>query len=213
LDLSEYWKNRGPRYYHKFQNQPKYERNRLKSQEKCVLKLLQGYRFKSILESGCGFGRYTKILFSFFKPDNYVAIDISPEQIRNAKKYLGNDKVKFHCTRIQDFQSDDRFELIFSAENLMHVGFDDITDVIAKMVSLSTRKIISVDWYNQKCFGKALNGYVFMHDYKTLFEKNKIKRIKIHVLPLPLSSKIVSIYAKVRGRHGIEKQAIIEVDV
>lgn len=213
MDVSEYWKKRGPGYYEELQNVPRQLQSRFEDQEKHVIKLLQTLKFNKILEIGCGSGRYTKILSEFFKPEKYVAIDISKEQLENAKKYVSNDKIDFCCTQVQDLIVEEKFDLVFASEVLMHINFNDIEKVIGKLVSFSTNKIISIDWYNKKNIGNELSGYCFMHDYENLFRKNGAKNVRIHILPISLSWKLLSAYAKFRGRYGVDTQAIIEVDV
>lgn len=213
MDVSEYWRNRGPRYFEELQNQPKRLRSRLKDQEDHLVRLLQPFRFNSILEIGCGSGRYTKILYNLYEPKVYTAIDISKEQIENAKKYVSNDKINFQCAQIQNLSLEEKFDLVFASEVLMHIDSKDIDHVIKKLISFSTNKIISIDWFNEKNIGKKLGGYCYMHDYKTLFKKNGAKIVKIHMLPLSLSWKLLSVYTQLRGRDSVETQAIFEVDV
>jgi len=213
LDVSEYWKKRGIGYYDELKEPTKYEQARLKIQEVRVINLLNSHKFNSILEVGCGFGRYTKILYSLLKPQNYVAIDISKKQIENAKKYVGEKKIEFHCSKIQNFSTDQKFDLVFASEILMHIDFQDIKQVIQKLVSLSKNKIISIDWYDKNRIGEESGGYCFIHDYQTIFKNYKVKSIKIHPIPISLQLNVINVYAKLRGRHGFDRQAIIEVSV
>lgn len=213
MDLTEYWKNRGKEYYEKYQQDPHWLQEKHKKQEEKLLEILSKDRFERILEIGCGFGRYTKILSSIFEPEKYVALDLSEDQIEKAKKYVNNKNIEFHCTKIQDFDSKDKFDLIFTSEVLLHISHNDIDGVISKIVKFARKKIITIDWFDEKRIGEERNQYLFMHDYRNLFEKYGTKKVRIHLLPLPFSLKLISVYAKFRGRHGIEKQAIIEIDV
>lgn len=213
LDLSEYWKSRGPGYKNEFKNQPKRVKTIFEEQERKTINLIHKYKFSRILEVGCGSGRYTKILYDLFKPKRYLAVDISIDQIENAKKYVGNDKVDFQCSRIQDLNINEKFELVFASEVLMHIHFNDINDTIKKLISQSSNKIISIDWFDKNKIGSEASGYCFMHDYEKLFKKNGAKKVTIHTLPLTVHYKMASIYAKLRGRHGIDTQAVIEIDV
>ena len=211
MDVSEYWRNRGGGYYDELKNQTASEKSLLKTQEEHVLKLFQGKKFNSILEVGCGFGRYTKILYSLFKPEKYLALDISKEQIENAKKYVNNEKIEFQCSKIQDFNSDQNFDLVFASEIVMHINFEDIEEVIKKLSMFCKGSIVTIDLFEKDKIGSSSKGYCFVHDYSKLFEKNGAKKVKIHPIPIPLKIKTISAYAKLRGRHGIDKQAIIEV--
>ena len=50
--------------------------------------------FKSVLELGCGFGRITQLLLTNYNSIiEYLAIDISPDQIDNAKSLLSSTKL------------------------------------------------------------------------------------------------------------------------
>lgn len=213
LDLIEFWKARGPRHYKEFQDLSSEVKSRFTNQENETLKILRKYRFSKILELGCGFGRYTKILSQAFKPEKYVAVDLVKEQIENAKNYVGNDKIDYHCIPIQDFDMDEKFDLVFASEFLMHLNFETIEDVIKKMVSFSSNKIVIVDWYDKTMFGKELRGYCFQHDYQTFFEKNNIKKFKAYPITYPFRTRLLGKYARMRGRRAPPPQAIIEIDV
>lgn len=89
LDLSEYWKSRGPGYKNEFKNQPKWVKTIFEEQERKTINLIHKYKFSRILEVGCGSGRYTKILYDLFKPERYLAVDISIDQNRKCQKICG----------------------------------------------------------------------------------------------------------------------------
>ncbi|HYV52899.1 MAG TPA: class I SAM-dependent methyltransferase, partial [Candidatus Eisenbacteria bacterium] len=85
---NEYWYERGKRYREEFRPN---EKSAL--QEKILLHYLINISlsssFSTVLELGCGFGRITKLLLSNF-PDiqEYTAIDLSSDQIENAKEFV-----------------------------------------------------------------------------------------------------------------------------
>lgn len=211
--VSEYWKKRGPGYYSEFQAHSKYETAKYRDQEEHLKKLIHDLNFKTMLEIGCGFGRYTKILSNLFDFEKYLAIDLSYEQIENAKKYVNNEKIEFRQSQIQEIKLEDKFDLVFASEILMHIDFNDIENVIQKLVSFSKNKIISIDWFNENKFGSEKGGYCFIHNYETLFRKYGAKNVKVHKIPLLTSLKLKNAYGMLRGRQEIETQAIIEVDV
>jgi cyclopropane fatty-acyl-phospholipid synthase-like methyltransferase len=48
----------------------------------------------TVLEVGCGFGRITKLLLlDFPNIKEYLAVDLSPHQIENAKEYIRSKKI------------------------------------------------------------------------------------------------------------------------
>lgn len=213
MDVSEYWKKRGPNYQKELEKKSKSLQLRLELQEKIIKKLISEFKPKSILEIGCGSGRFTKILSEITEFKKYLALDISQGQIDSAKKYVNNDKIDFQCTKIQDLDIDEKFDLVFSSEVLMHIDFNDIDSVIKKMVSYANKKIITIDWFDTKNIGKAAGGYCFIHDYQTIFKKFNIKSVKIQLIPISFKLNLINAYAKLRGRHGFNKQAIIEVSI
>jgi len=213
LDVSEYWRKRGPNYQKELEEKSKSLQLRLELQEKIIKKLISEFKPKSILEIGCGSGRFTKILSELTEFEKYLALDISQGQVDNAKKYVNNTKIDFQCIKVQDLDIDEKFDLVFSSEVLMHINFNDIDSVIKKMVSLATKKIITIDWFDTKKVGEEAGGYCFMHDYQTIFKNYKAKSVKIHLIPISHKLNIINAYAKLRGRHGFDRQAIIEVSI
>ena len=94
MDVSKYWKERGTTYFQELNEHPLYQKKRLIQQEDFLLSHISNFKFKSILEIGCGSGRYTKILSAKFKPDTYIAVDISKGQIEKAREYVNDDKIE-----------------------------------------------------------------------------------------------------------------------
>ena len=65
-------------------------------QEEFLLSHLNGISgsFKSVLELGCGFGRITKLLLTNYNNiTEYLAVDISSDQIENAKSLICSTKL------------------------------------------------------------------------------------------------------------------------
>ena len=213
MDVSKYWKERGTTYFQELNEHPLYQKKRLIQQEDFLLSHISNFKFKSILEIGCGSGRYTKILSAKFKPDTYIAVDISKGQIEKAREYVNDDKIEFICAKIQNLKLDRKFDLVFAGEVLMHVNFDEIEGVIQKIISYSKNKIISIDWHNENNIGCVSLDYCFMHDYRTLFTKNGIKEFTMYKITLSLKLKIINLYALLRKRTGIEQQGMTLVSI
>src|SRR5688500_16626499 len=97
---SEYWHERGKKYKENF----RYNKDFV-LQEDLLITYLRDNLFtsdvptKSILELGCGYGRITKLLLTKFTNmiKEYHAVDLSPHQIENAKKYVdtNNNQLTF----------------------------------------------------------------------------------------------------------------------
>ena len=130
MDVSEYWRKRGPNYQKELEEKSKSLQLRLELQENIIKKLILEFKPKSILEIGCGSGRFTKILSELTEFEKYLALDISQGQIDSAKKYVNNNKISFQCTKIQDLDIDDKFDLVFSSEVLMHINFHQVDEIL-----------------------------------------------------------------------------------
>jgi SAM-dependent methyltransferase len=185
---SEYWHERGKIYKQDF----RYDANK-RLQEEFIIDYLNGISgsFKSVLELGCGFGRITKLLLTNF--DNiteYLAVDISPHQIENAKNLLSSmnisNKVKldFMVSDIQSLNLDKKYDLVILSEVLLHILPTEIGSIIKKLLSLSKKNIINIDWYEENP-PKKQAPHNFIHQYETLYKKYTepskatIKRIPI----------------------------------
>ena len=188
---SEYWHERGKKYKENF----RYNKNFV-LQEDLLITYLSDNLFtsdvttKSILELGCGYGRITKLLLTKFANmiKEYHAVDLSPHQIENAKKYVdsNNNKLTFSVSDIQSFVTNKKYDLVILSEVLLHVLPSDIDSVIKKVISLSNNHIINIDWYedNLPRDYKIRATYNFIHQYEELYKKYTepstiIKRIPI----------------------------------
>ncbi len=185
---SEYWHERGKIYQKNF----RYDDNK-RLQEEFLIDYLNGISgtFKSVLELGCGFGRITKLLLSNYSNiTEYLAVDISPHQIENAKSLLSSmnlsNKVKldFMVSDIQSLNLDKKYDLVILSEVLLHILPDEIESIIKKLLSLSNKNIINIDWYEDNPPEKHA-PHNFIHQYEALYKKytdsskTMIKRILI----------------------------------
>jgi len=148
-------------------------------------------KFKSVLEVGCGFGRITKLILSNH-PDvqRYTAVDLSPDQIFNAEQYVrsGIDSEKlndidlsFRVSDIKSLELSEKFDLVLAAEVLLHILPSEIKGVMAKLVNLSNRDIITIDYYQEKM--TRLAPHNFLHQYGKIYDEippvAKVKRLQI----------------------------------
>ena len=182
----EYWLERGKVYKQEFQYNKKF-----KLQEQMLIDYLKkNISFSTVLEVGCGFGRITKLLLSNF-PEiaEYVAVDLSPEQIVNAKKYvLGVDKratLEFVVSDIQSLKINSKYDLVVAPEVLLHILPEEIKEVIARLESWSKRNILNIDWYEEVVPRKAA-PHNFIHQYEEIYRQ--LPRI-VRVTRIPITKK------------------------
>jgi SAM-dependent methyltransferase len=74
-----------------------------------------------------------------------------------------------------------KFDLVISVEMLMHILPRDIKYVVQKMMSLSNKHVINVDWYEEpeELVKKPIAPINFVHDYQKLYGGRECKRIPI----------------------------------
>jgi len=172
---NEYWYERGKRYREEFRPN---EKSAL--QEKILLHYLINISlsssFSTVLELGCGFGRITKLLLSNF-PDiqEYTAIDLSSDQIENAKEFVRSvietkehNPLTFIVSDIQSFQNDKKYDLVISAEVLLHILPSEIEQVMNKIVNMSNEHVINIDWYQRKA-PQNVAPHNFIHQYEKIY--------------------------------------------
>src|SRR5262245_51538644 len=86
FNVNQYWLKRGKSYIQEVLPQD-YHR----AQERFLLDVLDAGRvpLHKVLEIGCGFGRITKLLVQRFPETQITALDLSPDQLANARHYCG----------------------------------------------------------------------------------------------------------------------------
>jgi SAM-dependent methyltransferase len=165
----EYWLERGKVYKEQFHYNKKFQ-----LQEKMLIDYLKKISyFSTVLEVGCGFGRITKLLLSNFPEiKEYVAIDLSPDQIANAKKYVreitNKTEIKFIVSDIQSLKIDNKYDLVIAPEVLLHILPSEIKEVISKLVNWSDKHIVNIDWYEEST-PKKVAPHNFMHEYERIY--------------------------------------------
>ena len=184
---SEYWHERGKIYKKNF----RYDKNKRLQEEFLIAHLnsIPG-SFKSVLELGCGFGRITQLLLTNYSTiTEYLAVDISPDQIENAKTLITSTKLPnevkldFRVSDIQSLKLDKEYDLVILSEVLLHILPTDIDSIIKKLITFSKKHIINIDWYeDEPPKNQALHN--FIHQYEAIYKKytnpsTTIKRIPI----------------------------------
>ncbi len=183
---SEYWHERGKVYKKNF----RYDENK-RLQEDLLIEYLNSITgsFKSVLELGCGFGRITKLLLTHYNNINeYLAIDLSPDQIENAKIHLSSlksDKVKldFMVSDILSLNVDKKYDLVILSEVLLHILPSEIDSIIKKLLTLSKKHIINIDWYENNPPRKQA-PHNFIHQYEMIYKKYSEPSTTIRRIPI-----------------------------
>jgi len=187
----DYWYERGKVYQKEFKS----SQSQLHTvQEKMLIDYLKSLSFETVLEFGCGFGRITKLMLENFSIKKYTAFDLSSHQINNAKKFCENfNNVWFVQTTIQDFEPEEKYDLVLGVEVLLHVLPNDIHNVLNKLVSLSNYHLIHMD-FNSNYHPKILLPHNFVHQYKKTYEN--VDKV-CEIIEKPLTRKTSLFHAKI----------------
>lgn len=175
----EYWLARGKVYKEQF----KYDPEKLLQEEVLLDHLRSMPPFQTVLETGCGFGRISNLILSNFPSvEEYVATDMSPDQLQTAKSFVKSDKIRFIESDIQSLQLDKKYDLVIAVSVLLHILPSEIDQVIAKLASLSKRHVINVDYYEEDK-ARQIAPHNFMHPYETIYKNlpsvESVRRIPI----------------------------------
>ena len=172
----EYWRERGKVYY-----KGKFDYPEIKLQEQFIVEALKPLTFSSVLEAGCGFGRVTKlILDSCPGIIEYAALDLSSDQVERAKQYVSNPLVNFTVSDIESFSPGSKYDLVLAAEVLLHVKPQDIRSAINKLLSLSRRYLVHIDWCEDNPVEKSA-PHNFMHDYDSIYKELGLRYTKTRI--------------------------------
>ena len=177
-DPKEYWNARGKEFY---KDRTLYKTEKKQLTENKLLDYLSKLDFSTVFEFGCGYGHYTDLLLKKFPNiKEYKAIDLSADLINNAKEYVHSKKVDFEVSTIQDFKPEKKYDLVFGVAVCMHIPSNDIILVIEKLVTLSKKNVINIDWYNREKPKIKLSGHCILHDYKSIYQRNpSVSNIKV----------------------------------
>ena len=195
----DYWIEQGKVYKDNFRYNSKFE-----LQERFLIEYLTSNVFPttnsnvnsvklSILEVGCGFGRITRLILENFDKliTRYTAVDMSPDQIRNAKKFVGepylgrhdvltgdvnesknDERLEFVVSDIQSltsaYASNMKYDLVLACEVLLHVLPSEIRQVVYQLTEMSNKHIINIDWYEAEAPKKLLHTILFINMRKSM---------------------------------------------
>ena len=179
FDVNRYWLERGQNYI--AENFPQ-EFHRL--QEKFLIEILKASRIPMdrILEIGCGFGRITKLLAEAFPDSRIAALDLSREQLENARKYCGeNSNISFHQYDLYSkapFPGTE-YDLVIAIEVFLHHPRPVVRGFLQRLAGVA-RHIVNIDWSED--WPWKTPEHVWVHDYSSLYAEAGL-RSATFVLP------------------------------
>jgi SAM-dependent methyltransferase len=163
----EYWLEQGKTYRQRFIYNECFE-----LQEKMFIDFLKTLQFETVVEVGAGFGRITKLMLENFPQiKEYLAIDLSPDQITELCNNISDNRLQSQVISIQDFKTEKKYDLVLAVEVLMFIPPAEIDNVYQRLLDLTKTHVVNVDWYEDVAVSGA--EYNFIHQYRA----NRVKHI------------------------------------
>jgi len=167
FNVNEYWLERGRHYIQEKRTPPEFHR----LQERFLLDVLRssGIPMRRVLEIGCGFGRITKLLAETWPSADITALDLSPEQLANARRYCRNCPNVFF--RQYDFYSGQPlpgcdYDAVVAIEVFLHHPPEFVVQLFTRLAG-AARHIVNIDW--SEAWPGPLPEHVWVHNYAKLF--------------------------------------------
>lgn len=136
----QYWTERGRTYI------AEYPPGGSKTKE-VILATLATIEFESLLDVGCGYGRYLKCIADRFPGAKLAGVDISPTQIAEAKRYLlGYPEIELRETDGLRLSCGDKsFDLSFTYGCMKHVPKDRIHSFFKELCRVTRHKGLFIE--------------------------------------------------------------------
>jgi SAM-dependent methyltransferase len=180
FNVNAYWLERGRHYMEETRTPAEFHR----LQERYLLDLLRGSALpmRQILEIGCGFGRVTKLLAQTWPDAEITAVDLSPDQLANARRYCGENP-RLHFEQY-DFYSGQplpgtNFDTVIAIEVFLHHPPEVVIALMKKLAAVG-RFLVSIDWSEQ--WSWPTPEHVWVHDYAKLYSE---AGLRCATFPLP----------------------------
>lgn len=177
-DVNRYWSTRGETYY---ENDSILDRS---VQEAAIIEQLKKISFNSVLEFGCGYGRFTKLILDNFSVDKYVAFDLSSHQIDKAKNYCKGYNVDFQQSAIKEFTTNEKFDLVMGIEVLAFITPKDIEDAIRHLLRFTKKHFIHANAGYDKNYKFTKMSDSYRHNFQYIYSQiQSVKSLELKQEP------------------------------
>jgi trans-aconitate 2-methyltransferase len=93
----------------------------------------------NVLEVGCGIGTVSSLILRYLSGSRFVGVDISPENIQQAKKINGSYKnAQFIVNDMSRFESDQKFDFVVLPDVLEHIPIEQHFNLFRVLDSVTT---------------------------------------------------------------------------
>ncbi len=189
IDSERRWKERGRTYREDFNKKTFVQKIRYFIQELYIEVALKSIRreieVRRIFDAGCGFGRITEILCELFPFARIYGMDISGDQIREARRKM--ERVRFRITSISKPVGGVPLNNLTTAiELLMHIEPANIAGAVEGLTRGARDYIITVDWWSmdhEEINAAREAGFCWLHNYGKLFSDAGFYRESMKKIP------------------------------
>lgn len=127
----------------------------------------------TILEAGVGFGRNIKFLLEHNISATISGVDVSPEMIKKAKKFVNSKNVRLQVMDVNKLSFNDKsFDLVFTHGVLMHIPQDKVKGALREISRVARKHILLIE---QNYGG---NEYTFIHNYRKILKDLGISNVQ-----------------------------------
>lgn len=164
-----------------------------------VLDQLQAGEFGSLVDIGCGDGRFLREAARMFPSVELLGIDYSERAIGLARAL--NPELRFEATDVIDDPLEDRFDVATCIETLEHIPPErvpEFCEALAGSVRARGRLVLTVPHTN-----KGLNAKHYQH-----FDSNHLRKLldpyfgQIAFVPFDPRSRLMSVLQRLMGGAG-----------
>lgn len=175
-----YWSRRGRTYMQEFP--PATDRHATR-----IVELLAELRAESLLEAGCGYGRYLKAAAEKLPLSKICGVDISDTQIASARQFLKDfPRIELHIAPATALPLPDAsFDTILTYGMLFCLRPDDFEGFLKEACRVGRRWGIFIEPSINRDQPHLNPHYYFAHDYPDAFRRYGMELLRSIVLNEP----------------------------
>ncbi len=163
-DPHRFWSEWGKTYIKDFP--PTGERK-----ESVILEALSELEFSSLLDVGCGYGRYLKVIKEALSPEKLCGADISDTQIEEAHRFLAKyPEIKLQQSPATTLPfADASFDVVLTYGLMVCLRPEEVTEFLREARRVSRRWGVFLESSNNPDKPHLNPHYYFAHEYEGLF--------------------------------------------
>lgn len=178
------WLEKGKTYSPEDTAGPQY-----RCQEVVLMSVLSTIQFETVLEVGCGFGRIARLVVETFRPQYYLATDVSRDMLNHAHEYCTGTFIDTEILDLDDPVPNERAEfaeLVICSEVLMHRRPETIQSDVEKLMKLAEFYVVTIDWWQPGVVDTEGN---YQHPYDRLFPEH----VKVDIPEIRQAIRLISL--------------------